>query len=390
MSATTESASEPQPSGPVRIASPASLLAVIPHLLGFAPESSLVIVGAEEPRGEVKIVLRYDLPDPPTPEATAESAVHATGILLAQRITCVLVAGYGPDRLVAPLAAALSSELHAAGIAFLDLLRVEDQRYWSYLCGEEHCCPSHGTAFDVTGHAAATALAAEGQVFASRSQLAQTIAAVDDEAAESMRRATQRAEDQASEFTSRLRGRTSARARRLLASAGIEAMTDAIGIYRQGNTISDDDQIAWLTVMLRNLRVRDDAWARMDPEHREAHQRLWTDLTRRACPGYVAAPASLLAFVAWQGGNGALANLALDRALDEQPRYSMAELLRGVIDGGVPPSAARLPMSPEDVAASYDAIDNGHRKKCRDDGDQGPPWHADGTPPAEEDTATAG
>jgi hypothetical protein len=388
MSATTESASEPQPSGPVRIASPASLLAVIPHLLGFAPQSSLVVIGAEEQRGEVKIVLRYDLPDPPTPEAAAESAAHATEILAAQRITCALVAGYGPDRLVAPLAAALRSDLHAASIAFLDLLRVEDQRYWSYLCSEKGCCPPDGTAFDVTGDAAGAALAAEGQVLASRSQLAQTIAAVDGEAAESMRRATQRAEDQAREFISRLRGKTPARARRLLASAGIEAMTDAIGIYRQGNTISDDDQIAWLTVMLGNLRVRDDAWARMDPEHREAHQRLWTDLTRRACRGHVAAPASLLAFVAWQRGNGALANLALDRALTDRPRYSMAGLLGGVMDGGVPRSAARLPMSPEEVAASYDEIDD-QRTNDREGSDQDPPWNTGGASP-EEDAATAG
>ena len=34
----------------------------------------------------------------------------------------------------------------------------------------------------------------------------------------------------------------------------------------------------------------------MDPGHRDAHLRLWTDLTRRAQPGYIPAPASLLAF----------------------------------------------------------------------------------------------
>ena len=58
----------------------------------------------------------------------------------------------------------------------------------------------------------------------------------------------------------------------------------------------------------------------MDPAHARAHQRLWTDLTRHAQPGYIAAPASLLAFTAWQNGNGALANLALDRALADTPR----------------------------------------------------------------------
>ena len=31
----------------------------------------------------------------------------------------------------------------------------------------------------------------------------------------------------------------------------------------------------------------------------------------------------------------------------------MAQLLRDVIDAGTPPSMARLPMTPEEVAASY-------------------------------------
>jgi hypothetical protein len=58
--------------------------------------------------------------------------------------------------------------------------------------------------------------------------------------------------------------------------------------------------------------------------------------------------------VAWQSGDGALANVALDRALADNPRYSMALLLRQVISAGAPPSLARLPMTPEEVAASYD------------------------------------
>jgi hypothetical protein len=105
----------------------------------------------------------------------------------------------------------------------------------------------------------------------------------------------------------------------------------------------------------------------MDPENREAHQRMWTDLTRRAQPGYVAAPASLLAFVAWQGGNGALANVALDRALADDPGYSMARLLRQAIDAGAPPSLARLPMTPEEVAAAYDDAPGGQSAEENED-----------------------
>ncbi|MGH3190296.1 MAG: DUF4192 family protein [Streptosporangiaceae bacterium] len=63
------------------------------------------------------------------------------------------------------------------------------------------------------------------------------------------------------------------------------------------------------------------------------------------------------AFVAWQSGQGALANVALDRALADDSKYSMALLLRQVINAGAPPSMARLPMTPEEVAASYEGAE---------------------------------
>jgi hypothetical protein len=134
----------------------------------------------------------------------------------------------------------------------------------------------------------------------------------------------------------------------------VEAVIEAIAAYQRGESISAGSRAAWLTVVLQDLRVRDDAWCRMDPAQRKEHLRLWTDLTRLARPGYVAPPAALLAFVAWQSGNGALANVALDRALADNPGYPMARLLRQAIDSGAPPSLARIPMTPEEVAASYE------------------------------------
>jgi len=65
-----------------------------------------------------------------------------------------------------------------------------------------------------------------------------------------------------------------------------------------------------------------------------------------------------VAFTAWQSGDGTLANVALDRALADNPRYSMAMLLREALDAGAPPSMARLPMTPEEVAAAYDALES--------------------------------
>jgi hypothetical protein len=146
-------------------------------------------------------------------------------------------------------------------------------------------------------------------------------------------------------------------AMRLFADAGRRAVRDAVALYRAGGQITDDDQIAWLSIALTDLRIRDGAWARMDRGHRDAHLRLWTDVVRRACPAYIPAPASLLAFTAWQSGDGALANIAIERALDADPAYSMALLLAEAIESGLPPSAARLPMTLDEVEASYEAAD---------------------------------
>jgi hypothetical protein len=254
------------------------------------------------------------------------------------------------------VAAALGAAAQRAGIDVLDILRVEDGHYWSYLCADEDCCPAAGTPFDPGVHSAAAAMGSAGnQVLADRAAVAARVAPLGGIAAESMRQATRRAERHAAQLLAKVRksSRIGA-ARRLIAAEGLNAVGATIATYRAGGKYSTDYQIAWITVALRDLRVRDDAWARMDPAHADAHRRLWIDVTRRAQPGYVAAPAALLAFVAWQSGDGALANVALDRAVADEPRYSMALLLRQVISAGAPPSLARLPMTPEEVAASYD------------------------------------
>jgi hypothetical protein len=340
----------------VRIGSPLTLLAVVPGLLSFQPADSIVVIGTGQPGAEVQLTLRYDLPAPAVPRAAAAIADGVTSILTVQHITTAAAVGYGPDRAVAPVADALRTRAAEAGIALTEVLRAEGGRYWSYVCSNPRCCPPEGTPFDVADHPVTRAFAVSGrQVLASRQELAATIAPADGDQATAMRLATRKAERQLTARVGQIAPvRQRIARRRLAAAVGQPMAVDAIRRYRAGETIGPEPA-AWLTVALRELRVRDDAWARMLPEHNAAHTRLWTDLTRLAQPGYVAAPASLLAFVAWQAGDGALANIALDRALADSPRYSMARLLRRALDSGAPPSVARLPMSPDEVAASYDA-----------------------------------
>ncbi len=328
------------------------MLAVVPHMLGFHPDRSLVVLGIGGRRQQVRVTFRYDLPDPPDPDLAADIVGHAADVLARQHITAAIIVGYGSGPLVTPLADLLRRELPQAGIAVRELLRAESGRYWSYLCQEPSCCPADGVPFDVGTHPAARELSAVGgTVHPNRAALAATLATLP-AAAAPMRRATDRALSRAGDMVAAAAASGGA-AGRLLIPAGRDAVAEAIACYRDGRRITDWDQLAWLSVTLADLRVRDDAWARMDPAFSAPHQRLWTDLVRRARPEYVPAPASLLAFTAWQVGAGALAVAALDRALAADPRYSMALLLAEAIQAGLPPSAARLPMTPEEVAASY-------------------------------------
>ncbi len=360
-----------RPSGPdqppVKVGSPAEILAAVPYLLGFHPTRSLVVIGARPPRDRVHVSFRYDLADPPDGEFAREIAEHASSVLVNQDVTVAIIVGYGPGAVVTPVAEEFRAQLGAVGVEVREMLRVEDSRYWSYLCQDPGCCPAGGVPFDVSVSPVAAQLTLAGNVLLpDRAALERTVAPLGGAARSSMAQATIRAENRAAALVARAArpGRTRGGVLRPVIEDGLRAVGAAIQTYRRGGNIESDDEFAWLTITLADLRVRDDAWARMDPEHRQSHQRLWTDVVRRAQPAYVPAPACLLAFVAWQSGDGALANVALARALDANPGYTMARLLLEAVSSGLPPSKARLPMTPEEVAASYAAVE-GRRSPAR-------------------------
>ena len=338
----------------VRVSGPADILAVVPHLIGFHPALSFVVIGAAGPHRRIELGFRYDLPDPPDSAAAAEIADHAVAVLTQRGASMVIGIGYGPGRLVTPVADAVAAAVSGRRLQLRELLRVEDGRYWSYLCTNTACCPAEGTAFDYLSHPAAAAMTVAGlAAYPDRDAVAATLAPPTGPAAHAMDEAIDRACARAQELMDRARRNGSGNPMRLVVSQGRRAVRQAIQAYRSGGRINSDDTIAWLAVSLVHLAVRDDAWARMVPEHRQAHMSLWADIVRRTDGPWLPAPASLLAFTAWQAGDGTLANIALDRALTAEPDYSMALLLRDILTAGVPPSQARLPMTPEEVAKSY-------------------------------------
>jgi hypothetical protein len=168
-----------------------------------------------------------------------------------------------------------------------------------------------------------------------------------------MQRATSRAKTR----VARLLERTPTSADQLSGHAlviveGITAVQVAIQRFQQGGDLTLSEA-AWLAVVLRDIQVRDDAWSRLEAEGHTENLRLLLDLTRLARPGYVAAPATLLAFVAWQSGNSALANVALDRALADDRNYRLAQTIRWAVNLGLPPRLAQVSETPEEVAELY-------------------------------------
>ena len=356
-----QNASDADQPGPgrcrVRVGSADGILAIIPPLLGFHPADSIVVLGVGGPHARIRVTFRYDLPDPPDDSLAADIARHACEVLRRQRLTMAIVVGYGPARAVTPVCDLMRSALGSAGITVQDMLRVSGGRYWSYLCQDPDCCPPDGVSYDPAGHPAAAALVSAGlTVRADRAELASTIAR-DERAAQAMELAVGRARRQAAQLIEgALAGRPPAGDLLLpIADSGRRSVRLAVTAYRRGGEVTSHDEIAWLGFTLTDLRVRDDAWARMDPAFSAAHLRLWTDLVRMLPDDLVPAPAALLAFTAWQSGDGALASIAVERALEADPEYSMALLISDALQAGLPPSAARLPMTPKQVAASYAA-----------------------------------
>lgn len=114
----------------VRADSPAALLAVVPHLLGFMPEASVVVIGLTPPRDRVRVTLRYELSDPPEADLVADIAALAAGIISSQQLPAAIAVGYGcSPALSVSVVASLLVSVCATGPAYLVSKARHDGRY---------------------------------------------------------------------------------------------------------------------------------------------------------------------------------------------------------------------------------------------------------------------
>ncbi|MFI7606805.1 DUF4192 domain-containing protein [Micromonospora sp. NPDC049366] len=312
------------------VRSPADLLAAVPYLLGFHPADSVVVVALRGRR--IIFAARADLPHPADPAGPAR---HLAGVVRRQRADAATVVGYGPAERVTPAVDAVRAALTGAGLVLLDALRVTGDRWWSYVCTESGCCPPQGRPYDPGASEVTASAVFAGQVaLPDRAALVAQVASVEGAARTAMRQATADAERRLSRLIGRASGADLSEGGPLRA-AGLAAVRGALRRQRRRERLGDDE-VAWLSLLLTHMPVRDHAWERTDGRDRDIA--LWTDVLRRAEPELIAAPACLLAFAAWRAGQGALAAVALERALAGHPDYSLALVLDDLLRRGVPPS----------------------------------------------------
>jgi hypothetical protein len=316
-------------------------LAAVPYLLGFQPTNSLVLLVFHGKH--VIFQVRVDLPPPDEADDLAKYLVKTTARSLPRREAAerdgpvdIAIVGYGTASKFLPLADAVRGELTRRGLPVVDILRVDDGRYWNLLCDNPGCCPPEGLPFDPGATRAAAAATFAGLVVhPDRAALAATLDPVAGPGIEpEIARALERI------------GRLSGGQRGLKAAARA-VVRQAFERYMNGGRF-DDDEIAWLAVLLADVLVRDDTWARIlsGPTVPE-HEQIWLDVVRRVPLRYVPAPATLLALVAWRSGDGVLAVVAAERALAADRSYRLANLLLHALRRGFPPSALDdMPQAP--------------------------------------------
>ncbi|MFC7649225.1 DUF4192 domain-containing protein [Streptosporangium lutulentum] len=319
------------------------ILGAVPYLLGFHPADSLIVIGLEGSLpGPLHITVRWDLP------LAAPGLGQIIPLFRNEGITQVVVIGYGSGPLVTPAADMAVALFRQSDLTLVDALRVEDGRYWSYICSRVGCCSGDGTPYERGANAIAAQAVVHGLVaLPDRETLEHSIDPVGGPERAAVREVTLR-------VTEELHGRLTRReddegfAAEFVAD-GMARVREAIGIYASGGRL-EDEQVARLGLDLAVIRIRDEAWALITDDTHDVHLRLWQDLTRRLEPRFVPPAASLLGMAAWRQGDAALAGIALTRACEIDPGYSMANLLIHALRHLLPPHVLRERMpSPEEL-----------------------------------------
>jgi len=308
------------------VKTPHDLLAAVPFLIGYHPTDSLVLISVKS--DSLEMAMRIDFPINPPEGSYQLLASH----LKRDNSEGALIVAYEPeDSLAGPdVLHNIADAVASLDIPIRELMLVRNNRWRSLLCNDEKCCPIEGNQIqEFANSRIAAEQVASGKVLPFSDSEGLTHSISSSLMAKDINWNAQvvgfRVEPDANNLNE-------------LQRDGAESILLLADFYSQNGFCKDYDLIARVLGRLTDIQVRDFALGCHTEETLNSYWAMWRDLLRIAPPKFVAPVASLFASIAYENGEGALAHRALDRAIEDEPEYSLARLLRRVFSSGWPPS----------------------------------------------------
>jgi hypothetical protein len=294
---------------------PDDLLAMVPVVLGFVPEDSLVMLTFGAGR---TFHARVDLP--PRAQHVDEVINALLEPAVRHRVERAVFLAYSDD---VGWAEEVTGRVRAAfrrrGIGVIGRIAADGRRWWALPL--ETGDP--GTPYDVSAHPFAAQAVLHGLVtHRSRDELSATLAP-DLVGVAAVERA--------------LASRPALLGEHLVAEAAWAV--DFVRRCLADSVRPEPEATARLLAGLLDPGVRDAVWTTMSRGEAIPFVELWTDVVRRAPASHLAAPAAILGFAAWLAGHGALAWCAADRSREADPDNPLVRLLAESLAAATPPAA---------------------------------------------------
>lgn len=321
------------------------LITAIPFLIGFHPSDSIVLISIKD--GAIGLAMRIDLPQQLESEAIDLLAHH----FIRDEAESALLVAYMPesrddgDSVLISLGAGLIRN----GINIQESIVVRGGRYRSIICRDSICCPPTGNSIpsiEDSKMAVEHVVAGIPMPYSNISDLIEALAADPSSLSHSW-------SDEVSQYFISEDSEELKELRR----DGVETMDLLVDEYRMGRGPTDRTLVARMIGRMSDVQVRDYALGVHREDTYDLFFTMWREILRLAPRGFVAPIACVVAAMAYEGGDGALAQKALDRAFADDEKYPLAALLRRVFNAGWPPESfaqMRNELHPKVIATIFE------------------------------------
>lgn len=342
----------------ISISEPGDVIAALPHLLGFHPADSFVLVTLHDLGGTPRFgaTMRLDLPCPMQACGFAEFLLQ--GPLRQQNAEAVLLIVVGEQADAAGCAETCGGTCHESTSEDAERIRLLEEggpplysvievvketlqrndivtahAVWTpeirvgapWRCYDDVECG--GTVADPKESTIGAALAVQGAVtFGSKDELRDLVAP---ESPEVIARWSAKLDALTEEDLDEANPERFAR--------DVRTVHAAIQRIAAGSALTESD-LQGVLLAVSDTRVRDVVLGTAMSEHARPAEELWLSLVRKAPDAELPEVAVLLAFSAYLRGEGALASVALERIERVHPDHRLGLLLRRAMDAGIPPA----------------------------------------------------